>query len=80
MLPNNRQNVYWLLIQIGQRLCASENKRRVVYVPQAANAGDLCYSYNTGARDIWHIMHRKPEGEAPRAECIMCHVSRAHVL
>ena len=34
---------------------------------------DICNSYNTGARDVWHLLHRSTRARSgPRAKCNKC--------
>ncbi len=41
----------------------------------------ICNSYNTGARDVWHILHRSPRGCAPEGwvQYMPC-IPRARVI
>ena len=42
---------------------------------------DVCNSYITGARDVWHLLHRSTRVQnGLRAECNICHASWAHVI
>ena len=41
----------------------------------------ICNSYNTGARDVWHLLHWSTRARSgPRAECNKCHASRVRVI
>ena len=37
-------------------------------------------SYITGARDVWHLLHRSPRALCPRVEGNKCHTSRVRVI
>ena len=37
-------------------------------------------SYITGARDVWHLLHRTPRALCPRVEGNKCHASRVRMI